>query len=68
MIAHSRAQFSMVKLQRDPVVNWLLNRGRMRFGCFLLARTQGLRPAIRGLKQGLAFYYLPDEDFGHKVT
>ena len=66
VIAHSRAQFSMVKLQRDPVVNWLLNRGRMRFGCFLLARQQGLRPVIRGLKQGLAFYYLPDEDFGER--
>jgi lauroyl/myristoyl acyltransferase len=68
VIAHSRAQFSMVKLQRNPVVNWLLNRGRMRFGCFLLARQQGLRPVIRGLKQGLAFYYLPDEDFGQRQS
>jgi KDO2-lipid IV(A) lauroyltransferase len=58
VIARERAQFSMVKLQRNPVVNGLLNRGRMRFGCFLLARQQGLRPVIRGLKQGLAFYYL----------
>ncbi|MHB8742751.1 MAG: lysophospholipid acyltransferase family protein [Sulfuricaulis sp.] len=64
VIARERTQFSMVKLQRNPLVNWLLNRGRMRFGCFLLARQQGLRPVIRGLKQGLAFYYLPDEDFG----
>ena len=64
VIARERAQFSMVKLQRNPVVNWLLNRGRMRFGCFLLSRQQGLRPVIRGLKQSLAFYYLPDEDFG----
>ncbi len=68
VIAHNRAQFSMVKLQRNPVVNWLLNRGRMRFGCFLLSRTQGLRPVIRGLNQGLAFYYLPDEDFGQRQS
>lgn len=68
VIARSRAQFSMVKLQRNPVVNGLLNRGRMRFGCFLLARQQGLRPVIRGLKQGLAFYYLPDEDFGARQS
>ena len=68
VIAHHRAQFSMVKLQGNPVVNWLLNRGRMRFGCFLLSRTQGLRPVIRGLKQGLAFYYLPDEDFGQRQS
>ncbi|WP_372523729.1 lysophospholipid acyltransferase family protein [Sulfuricaulis sp.] len=68
VIARERAQFSMVKLQRNPVVNGLLNRGRMRFGCFLLARQQGLRPVIRGLKQGLAFYYLPDEDFGQRQS
>ena len=68
VIARRRAQFSMVKLQRDPVVNGLLNRGRVRFGCFLLARQQGLRPVIRGLKQGLAFYYLPDEDFGARQS
>lgn len=67
-IAGERAQFSIVKLQSNPVVNWLLNRGRMRFGCFLLARTQGLRPVIRGLKQRLAFYYLPDEDFGPRQS
>jgi len=68
VIARERAQFSMVKLQRNPVVNGLLNRGRTRFGCFLLSRQQGLRPVIRGLKQGLVFYYLPDEDFGQRQS
>ncbi|MEW6331156.1 MAG: lipid A biosynthesis acyltransferase [Pseudomonadota bacterium] len=68
VVGRERAMFSMVKLQGNPVVNWLLNRGRMRFGCFLLSRTQGLRPVIRGLKQGLAFYYLPDEDFGERQS
>jgi lipid A biosynthesis (KDO)2-(lauroyl)-lipid IVA acyltransferase len=64
VLAREHAEFSMMKLQRDPVINWLLNRGRMRFGLKLVARTQGLRPVVRALKQGLAFYYLPDEDFG----
>lgn len=64
VLAHQHAEFSMMKIQRNPVVNWLLNRGRMRFGLKLVARTQGLRPVVRALKQGLAFYYLPDEDFG----
>ena len=68
VMAHERAQFSMVKLQRNPMVNWLLNRGRMRFGCFLLSRTQGLRPVIRALKQGLVFMYSPDEDFGQRQS
>jgi lipid A biosynthesis lauroyl/palmitoleoyl acyltransferase len=68
MVSRARATFSMIKLQRDPAVNWLLNRGRTRFGSFLLSRTQGLRPVIRGLKQGLAFYYLADEDFGERQS
>ena len=58
--------FSMYKTQRSPVVNWLLNKGRMRFGCQLVARDQGMRPVMRGLKQHIAFYYLPDEDLGPK--
>ncbi len=60
--------FSMKKLQRNPMVNWLLNKGRMRFGGRLLQRSQGLRPIVRGLKQGMAFYYLPDEDFGPRQS
>ena len=68
VMAHHRAQFSMIKLQGNPIVNWLLNRGRMRFGCFLLSRTQGLRPVIRALKQGLVFMYSPDEDFGQRQS
>lgn len=56
--------FSMFKPARHPVANWLLNRARMRFGAQLLARSQGLRPVVRALEAGMAFYYLPDEDFG----
>jgi lipid A biosynthesis lauroyl/palmitoleoyl acyltransferase len=68
VIARERAIFTMVKLQGNPVVNWLLNRARTRFNSFLLSRTQGLRPVIRGLKQGLVFHYSPDEDFGERQS
>ncbi len=64
LLARAHPEFSMMKLQRNSVVNWLLNKGRMRFGLKLVARNQGLRPVVRTLKEGLAFYYLPDEDFG----
>jgi KDO2-lipid IV(A) lauroyltransferase len=59
-----RNMFSMMKRQSDPVVDWMLNRARLRFGGNVLAREQGLRPVIRGLREGMPFYYLPDEDFG----
>ncbi len=68
VIARERAIFTMVKLQGNPVVNWLLNRAQTRFNSFLLSRTQGLRPVIRGLKQGLVFHYSPDEDFGDRQS
>lgn len=64
VLARHCPEFSMMKLQRNPVVNWLLNKGRMRFGLRLVTRAQGLRPVVRALRDGLVFYYLPDEDFG----
>ena len=56
----------MFKPPRDALLNWFINKGRMRFGARLLTRKQGMRPVLRGLRQGTAFYYIPDEDFGPK--
>lgn len=64
VLSRSHPLFSMVKPQGNPVVNWLLNRARMRFGGEFSLRHQGLRLVIRGLRAGRPFYYLPDEDFG----
>jgi lauroyl/myristoyl acyltransferase len=64
VVSSHHVTFSMYKSQRNRLINWFLNRGRMRFAARLLARDQGLRPVLRALKDGLAFYYLPDEDFG----
>lgn len=66
VLAARTSVFSMVKRQRDPLVNWLLNKARSRYGSPLIWREQGLRPVLRALDQGIAFYYLPDEDFGPK--
>ncbi len=64
ILARYEPLFSMYKPPRDPVLDWFLNTGRVRFGCQLLARARGLRPVVRALRQGSTFYYIPDEDFG----
>ena len=65
-VARHRAVFSMVKRQRNPLVNWMLNKARARYGSPLINREQGLRPAVRALRHDQIFYYLPDEDLGPK--
>lgn len=64
VISRHERVFSMFKRQRSPLLNWLLNRARSRYGAPLIAREQGLRPVLRGLEEQMIFYYLPDEDFG----
>ena len=68
VVVREHRGFTMMKLQRNPVVNWMLNRGRARFGGELISRHQGLRPVLRRLRRGQGFYYLPDEDFGPKQS
>lgn len=65
-LARHERVFSMVKLQRGALVNWLLQKARSRYDPPLISRGQGLRPVLRHLERGLIFYYLPDEDFGPK--
>jgi Kdo2-lipid IVA lauroyltransferase/acyltransferase len=56
---------SIYSRQKNPVVDKLFLKGRLRFGKpQLLSRQDGLKPAIRAIREGLPFYYLPDMDFG----
>ncbi len=64
VVARHYPMFSMFKPPRNALLDWFLNKSRMRFGCRLLTRKQGMRPVVRALRQGMAFYYIPDEDFG----
>lgn len=59
----------LIKPARNKLFEWLIARGRMRFAgqAKLYLRDQGIRPVIREIKQGWAFYYLPDEDLGEKA-
>ncbi len=58
---------SMYSVQKNPVFNRLLLRGRQRFGDqLLLSRQDGTRSSIRAMRSGRPFYYLPDMDFGRR--
>lgn len=55
--------------QKNFYFNAALHKGRQRFGnSRLLSRQEGLRQAIRGMKAGYPFYYLPDMDYGQRDT
>lgn len=55
--------------QKNLLFNAALLRGRTRFGTStLLSRQEGTRPAIRLMREGKPFYYLPDMDYGQRDT
>ena len=58
---------SMYSVQKNPVFDRVLLRGRKRFGDqMLLSRQDGARSSIRAMRSGRPFYYLPDMDFGRR--
>lgn len=55
--------------QKNLLFNAALYRGRLRFGgSELLSRQEGTRRAIKAMKAGRPFYYLPDMDYGRRDT
>lgn len=64
-------QYPMVSTyahQKDQVLDEMIFKRRTRFGGGLFARQATLRPAIRAIRAGSLYYYLPDMDFGRKGT
>ena len=56
---------SMYAAQKSRALTEAMTQGRMRFNNGrLLLRTEGLRPAVKALRDGLPFYFLPDMDLG----
>ena len=53
---------------RNPVLNWLIAKGRLRpgraTGAKIFTREDGLRPLIRETRAGKILVYLADEDLG----
>lgn len=65
MMTMSTPLVSVYSNQSNPVFNAVLLEGRLRFNApVLLSRQDGMRKAIKALKDGYPFYYLPDMDFG----
>ncbi len=58
----------MFNHQRNPVIDYLWNSGRLRFGGRLHSRQSGIRPFISSVRQGYLGYYLPDEDYGEEAS
>jgi len=53
--------------QKNQAFDDLLRYGRERFGPVrLFTRTDGIKPILRALRDGLPYFMLPDMDFGEK--
>jgi len=60
-----RQVISMFANQKNKVFNEAMRSGRGRFNeAILLSRQEGLRTAIRTMRDGVPFYFLPDMDLG----
>jgi Kdo2-lipid IVA lauroyltransferase/acyltransferase len=59
----------MYARQKNDYFDAVLFKGRTRFKVtYRLTRQDGIRSAVRALKQGMPFYYLPDMDYGERDT
>ena len=56
---------AMYGKQNNPALNAVMTQGRSRFNnARMLLRNDGIRPAVRVIKEGIPFYFLPDMDLG----
>ncbi len=64
-IAQQTDAVSMYSNQKNLYLTELLRKKRIRFGKQgLYSRQQGLRPILKGMREGRPFLYLPDQDQG----
>ncbi|WP_277269231.1 lauroyl-Kdo(2)-lipid IV(A) myristoyltransferase [Pantoea septica] len=55
---------AMFHNQSDPLLDYVWNSVRRRFGGRMHARNDGIKPFISSVRQGYWGYYLPDQDHG----
>ena len=71
--ARGHALSSMFNDYRNPIFDWFVTGYRTRFTQLagkgtLYHRSEGLKPAIKSLRDKAHFYYLPDEDHGRESS
>ena len=55
---------AMYARQTSQALNDVMTQGRSRFNSTMMLRNEGLRSAVRLLRSGGVFYFLPDMDLG----
>jgi len=67
LAAHIRPVAGMYRPHRNPVMEWAVKRGRLRYACAMFGNGD-IRGAIRHLKRGGFLWYAPDQDMRGKDT
>ena len=65
---HGIPMTAMYNPHRNPLVDWLWNSVRERFGGKMHARQNGIKPFLNAVRKGEMGYYLPDEDYGEGLS
>lgn len=66
VLAPDYFMIDMYKRPKNRFFDWLIRTRRSRFGGLLVERREGIKPVIRGLRNGGSFYYLSDQDQGRE--
>lgn len=64
MAARGQPMAAMFHNQHNPLIDYMWNAVRRKFGGRIHARNDGIKPFIHSVRQGFWGYYLPDQDHG----
>ncbi len=68
LAAQGKKMAAMFHQQRNPVIDYVWNSVRRKFGGRLHAREDGIKPFIQSVRQGYWGYYLPDQEHGPEYS
>ncbi len=68
MTGRGMTMCTMMHSAKNRLYDWFINRQRACFGGKVYERSVGIKPAIKALKEGRHFFYLPDQDHGPEAS